>query len=256
MRARPSRICSKNPSVRGIDMKRFVLRISIAAAAFTVGVALANTYRLNKTPTISPIAMPIAELRLRDDCFPGKSLEITVTSTSSYFPRGLLSSNERSDQFTDWYAKHLRAMDEAPLHYPDKQMLETYRFLWLRSFHHPVAVRLWKTETDQFITVNELSGAGGYEPGTSILKSQRRLSQDEWDAFMRLLEYSCYWEQPTEDTKDRGFDGAQWILEGFREGRYHAVDRWTPQSGSFREACLYLLKLSRLKIDTKTEPLY
>lgn len=238
-------------------MKRFVFRISVAIAAFAVGVALASIYRLNKAQTISPSAMRIAEVRLGRDCFPGKSKEFTATSTSSYFPRGLLSQSEWGDQFqNDWYSKHLRAMEEAPLFSPDAQVRESYRFLWLRSFHHPVGVRLWKTESDQFITVNELSGAGGYEPGTSILKSQRRLSQGEWDAFMRHLEYSCYWEQPTEDPKDRGFDGAEWILEGFREGRYHVVERWTPTAGSFRDACLYSLKLSRLKIDTKTEPLY
>lgn len=238
-------------------MKRFVLRISSAIAAFAVGVTVASIYQHNKSQTISPIAMPVAELRLGDDCFPGKSKEFIATSASSYFPRGLLSQNEWSDQFrTEWYSKHLRAMKEPPLAFPDEQVRESYRFVWLRSFHHPVAVRLWKTETDQFITVNELSGAGGYEPGSSILKTQRRLSQDEWDGFRRVLEYSCYWEQPTDDPKDAGFDGARWLLEGSREGRYHAVDRWTPTSGSFREACLYMLKLSRLKIDTKTEPLY
>lgn len=237
-------------------MKRFALRISIAAAAFAVGVALANIYRPSKTQTISPIAMPMAEVRLGSNCFPGKSNEITAISTSSYFPRGLLSQNEWSDQFkAEWYGKHLRAMQEAAL-FSDKDVRESYRFLWLRSFHHPVAVRLWKTDTDQFITVNELSGAGGYEPGTSILKTQRSLSQDEWDAFMRMLEYSCYWDQPTDDPKDRGFDGSEWILEGVREGRYHLVNRWTPTGGSFRDACLYMLRLSRLKIDKKTEPLY
>ncbi|HXQ74218.1 MAG TPA: hypothetical protein VN844_27185 [Pyrinomonadaceae bacterium] len=237
-------------------MKRFVFRISVAAAACAVGLAVASIYRLDKAQTIAPIAMPIAELRPGTDCFPGKSQEFTASSNSSYFPRRLLSQDEWRDQFkTDWYAKHLGAMDEAPLSFPDEQVRESYRFLWLRSFHHPVGVRLWKTEMDQFITVNELSGAGGYEPGTSILKSQRRLSQSEWDAFKRLLEYSCYWEQPT-DADDAGLDGAQWLLEGFREGRYHLVVRWTPQKGSFREACLYMLKLSRLKIDTKTEPLY
>lgn len=238
-------------------MKRFVLRISVAAAAFAVGVAVASIYPHDDTQAIAPIAMPVAELRLGTDCFPGKSQEFTATNTSSYFPRGLLSERERSDQFlTDWYTKHLRAMKEAPLPFPNEQMLESYRFLWLRSFHHPVAVRLWNTGTDKFISVKEMSGAGGYEPGTSILMTQRKLSQHEWDMFMRALENTCYWEQPTEDPKDAGFDGARWVLEGFREGRYHAVDRWTPQKGSFREACLYMLKLSRLKIDTKKEPLY
>lgn len=238
-------------------MKRFVLRIFIAAAAFAVGVALVSIYRGENTETISPIAMPIAEVRLGRDCFPGKSKEIAALRTPSYFPRGLLAQDEWRDQFRmDWYTKHLRAMNETPLHFPDNMVRESYRFVWLRSFDHPVAVRIWKSETDQFISVNELSGAGGYEPGISILKTQRRLSSDEWDSFRRVLEYSCYWDQPTEDPDEAGFDGAQWVLEGVRDGRYHVVDRWTPESGSFREACLYMLKLSRLKIDTKSEPLY
>lgn len=237
-------------------MKRFALRISIAAATFAVGVALVSIYHPGDRHTIGPIAMPLSELRLGKDCFPGKSKEFTAASTSSYFPRDPQSQREWPGQFrTEWYAKHLRAMEEAPLSFPDEQVRESYRFLWLRSFHHPVAIRLWKTDTDQFISVKEANGAGGYEPGTLILKEQRRLSQDEWDAFMRVLEYSCYWEQPTEED-DAGLDGARWILEGFRQGRYHAVDRWTPQRGTFREACLYMLKLSRLKIETKSKPLY
>lgn len=238
-------------------MKRFAFRISIAAAAFAVGIAVASIYRHENTETISPIPMPVSELRLGQDCFPGKSKEIAAIRTPSFFPRNVLAQEEWSDQFKmDWYGKHLRAMNEVPLHFPDKMVPESYRFLWLRTFNHPVAVRIWNTGTEVFINVKELSGAGGYEPGRMILTEQRRLSQDEWDAFMRLLEYSCYWEQPTEDSEDAGFDGAQWILEGVRNGRYHVVDRWTPTSGSFREACLYMLKLSRLKIDKKTEPLY
>lgn len=237
-------------------MQRFALRISVAAAAFAVGLGLASIYHPRAALTIRPIAMPMSELRLGKDCFPGKSREFTATSSSSYFPRDPQSQREWPGQFrTDWYTKHLTAMKEAPLSFPDEQVRESYRFLWLRSFHNPVAVRLWKTDTEQFISVRETSGAGGYEPGDLILMTQRKLSQDEWDAFMRVLEYACYWEQPTEED-DAGLDGARWILEGFREGRYHSVDRWTPQRGSFYEVCLYMLKLSRLKIDTKTEPLY
>ena len=238
-------------------MKRLVLRISIAAAAFAVGVAIASSYRRDNTETISPIAMPVAELRFGKDCFPGKSKEIAALRTPSYFPRGLLAQGEWQDQFRmDWYGKHLRAMDEAPLHFPDKMAPESYRFVWLRSFHHPVSVRIWNTGTELFINMKELSGAGGYEPGRMIRTEQRRLSQGEWDAFMRLLENSCYWDMPTENIDDAGLDGAQWILEGVREGRYHVVDRWTPQSGTFHAACVYLLELSGLKVDTKSEPLY
>lgn len=238
-------------------MKRLILRISIAAAAFAIGITIASVYSRETTHTISPIAMPVAELRLGKDCFPGKSKEIAAIRTPSFFPRGVFAQEEWSDQFKmDWYGKHLRAMNEEPLHFPDSAVRESYRFLWLRSFHHPVAVRIWNTGTEVYISVKEMSGAGGYEPGKVILTEQRKISQGEWDAFMRLLENSCYWDLPTQNPDDAGFDGAQWVLEGVRESRYHIVDRWTPQRGTFHAACVYLLKLSGLKIDTKSEPLY
>jgi hypothetical protein len=222
-------------------MKRFLFRLAVAIAAFAIGVTVAFIYRRDVTETISPPAMPIAEVRFLDDCYPGKSTEHVT---------------HHGRRMMEWYSKHLGAMDEAPLYARDNAEQETYRFLWLRSFHHPVAIRIWKSGTDHFISVKELSGAGGYEPGNLILAEQRRLAPAEWDAFTRLLRHSCYWELPTENTEEIGFDGAQWILEGVRGGRYHIVDRWTPTSGSFREACLYALKLSRLEIDTKSEPLY
>lgn len=70
-----------------------------------------------------------------------------------------------------------------------------------------------------------------------------------------LLDQSCYWQLRPE-IDDSGLDGAQWILEGVKEGRYHVVDRWTPQIGDFREACLYLLKLSNPSIDLSREDIY
>jgi len=39
------------------------------------------------------------------------------------------------------------------------------------------------------------------------------------------------------------------LSEGVKKGKYHIVDRWCPEEGVYREAALYLIKLSRLKID-------
>jgi hypothetical protein len=222
-------------------MKRFLFRLSIAIAAFAIGVTVASIYRRDAIETTNSPAVRIAEVRFRNDCYPGRSTE---------------NAPRHGRRMSEWYSKHLRAMAEAPLYAADNAEQETYRFLWLRSFHHPVAVRIWKSGTDHFISLKELSGAGGYEPGNIIFAEQRRLAPAEWDGFTRLLRSSCYWELPSENPDEIGFDGAQWILEGVRGGRYHIVDRWTPTSGSFREVCLYALKLSGLKIDTKTEPLY
>lgn len=45
-----------------------------------------------------------------------------------------------------------------------------------------------------------------------------------------------------------GDDGAQWIVEGVRSKRYHVIDRWSPKD-NYRLACLYLLKLSRIRVN-------
>jgi hypothetical protein len=73
----------------------------------------------------------------------------------------------------------------------------------------------------------------------------RSLSENDWDAFVMHLEHSEYWSMSTKD--DRMLtDGAQWIMEGYREGRYHVVDRQSPDAGAYRDACLHLLRQSGL----------
>jgi hypothetical protein len=101
----------------------------------------------------------------------------------------------------------------------------------------------------RFISVKELDGAGGYEPGKLKLDRKRELTLEEWSGFMRHLDDSCYWQLLSQDHAD-GNDGSQWIFEGIKGGRYHVVDRWTPQNGSYRELCLFMLQLSGLKLDS------
>src|SRR5215471_17992706 len=63
---------------------------------------------------------------------------------SNYFPPEALNQNAKLDDFkVQWYSKFLNAMHEPSLwEMPKTQKTKTYRFLWLRSFHHPVSVRL------------------------------------------------------------------------------------------------------------------
>jgi hypothetical protein len=142
----------------------------------------------------------------------------------------------------EWYSRHLKAMDETSLDSMAGSD-ETYRFLWLRTFHHPIAIRVWRKAEERNMVFKELDGAGGYDPGKLIANQTRQLGADEWDKFIDLLQQASYWRLPT-DSKDGGCDGAQWVLEGKKDNQYHIVDRWSPQSGSYSEACLYLVKLS------------
>lgn len=235
-------------------MRRMFLRLATALLTFCLGVAVTVISSIKRTenpgtPTVV-VTVEVPFTPVATGCYPGQSLETSLMDKESFFPPKVLAQDQGGNQFrNEWYSKHLSAMNEEPLYSPEDEWVESYRFLWLRTFHHPVAVRIWKCGSVRFISVKELDGAGGYEPGKLKFERQRELTPDEWSEFKRHLDDSCYWQLPTEDD-NLGTDGAQWIFEGVKGGRYHIVDRWTPRSGSYRELCLYALKLSGLKVDT------
>jgi hypothetical protein len=153
-----------------------------------------------------------------------------------------------------WYSRHLEAMNERPLA-ALKDEDESYRFLWLRSFHRPVAIHVWRAGGQYFMVVKRLNGRGGYDPGGFDLYWARSLSENDWDAFRMHLEHSQFWLMPTvEDIHAQ--DGAQWIMEGYREGRYYVVDRQSPVAGPYHDACMYLLRTSGLLAETPADEVY
>lgn len=155
----------------------------------------------------------------------------------------------------------IRAMKEPSLfeRHADKT-IEQYRFLWLRTFHKPIAVRIQKDNSGFTLRGVRLSGEGGYEPGHIEHDETIILSQDQWNGFLKLLDKSSFWLLPTEEKDAGGFDGAQWVLEGQRAGKYHIVDRWSPHSradkrqlNDFVVCCRYLLKMSKQEVPKKDD---
>jgi hypothetical protein len=132
---------------------------------------------------------------------------------------------------------------------------ESYRFLWLRSFHAPIAVRLWRSNGQHFLVVKQLRSRDDDRPGKILISRINSLSEEEWNNFKKLLHESSFWkllvEEPTVVNPDGSItvyaDGAQWIMEGASDNCYHIVDRHSAK-GEYREACLYLLKLSGLQV--------
>ena len=184
-------------------------------------------------------------------CFPGRSSDISrLRVNDQYFPQDVPPS------LVKWFSRLLRAMNEPSLLSSNDSLDEVYRFLWLRSFHHPIAVRVWRTGDKYFLNAVELRGAGGYEPGKELARKARELSSEEWVTFTRSLDESCFWNLPLQNPEYQGEDGAEWIIEGTRLGRYHLTDVWSPTSGPYRGACIYLLSISGLGIDEKSEDLY
>lgn len=170
-----------------------------------------------------------------------------------YFPKGVFSNDlQESDFVARWYSKHLRAMAEPSLLIAarDKAVID-YRFLWLRTFDHPIAIRLAiQPDGTASLTGKVTSGHGGYEPGRVSQSESLEVSKAGVQRFNDFLQLASFWSLRTnEDTG--GNDGAQWVLEGVKNGSYHVVDRWTPRGGDYRNLCLYLLELSRIKVDPK-----
>jgi hypothetical protein len=223
-------------------MTRILLKLGVALITFTLGVSLTAIYWLYYAP--DAVVPHVARVDAHYSCFPGLSLRVVKSkSQTEYFP------------LYDLYSVYLKAMNEPPLpSLVDED--ESYRFLWLRSFHRPVMVHVWRKGDRYFTVAKRLNGRGGYAPGTSDLYWARSLSVDGWDCFMMHLEHAQFWQMPTTDNGLMAQDGAQWILEGYREGRYHVVDRQSPDAGAYRDACLYLLRQSGLLAETPTTEIY
>ena len=173
----------------------------------------------------------------------------------TYFPEQVLGDDAQEAKFkVEWYSKFLTGLHEPSLWESSKnQKTETYRFLWLRSFDHPISVRL-DTQSDgtALLTTKISSGHGGYEPGKLIENRARKLNREQTRWFLDRVEELKFCSLPTTPPKDArtvGLDGAQWILEGVKDTQYHVVDRWSPDNGAVRTLGLaMLIDLAHLKL--------
>ena len=196
--------------------------------------------------------------------FPGLSKEVSQISKgkSGFFPKGVFAESSwqtadlnRDDFVNDWYGKFLKAMKEPSLLDVTEKNTEVYRFLWLRTFDHPISVRIEHDPSVTKLIFIEMSGQGGYEPGKLIRRTEKPIDDEKWSSFLKLLDQADFWNLE----KDKGIggtDGSEWVVEGFRDGRYHLVDRWSPDEGKYREFCTYLLKLSGIDTYTLGDDLY
>jgi len=170
-----------------------------------------------------------------------------------YFPQGVLEDNAQGDSFrSDWYSKHLKALEEPSLLQKSKDSTaESYRFVWLRTFHHPIIVRVdIQANGGAELTTKASSGAGGYEPGKLVENTSRPLTQKQIEGFLATIQRLQFWELPTHETPETvGCDGSQWIIEGIKNGKYHVVDRWTPTKGAIHDLGLtFVFGLAQMRI--------
>jgi hypothetical protein len=169
-----------------------------------------------------------------------------------YFPNLSMDHNQGlSDVEVNWYTSALKAMGEPSLLELSKTPAHVYRFLWLRSFHNPVAVRM-NVDKDgtSLLTVKVINGRGGSAPGGHVKSESRRLSKEYTQGFLDDVRELGYWSLPTDVPENHGgCDGADWILEAVKDGRYKLVVKWSPEKGAVRTLGLaMMIRLAELKL--------
>lgn len=152
-----------------------------------------------------------------------------------------------------WYSEMLFALHEPVLsnYNGDK---EIYRFTWLRTFHHPVAIRIEKQNDAIKLFTKVCNGAGGYRPGKLIFDSSFDIESDIFNLLVKKVDENKFWQMETE-IPNGGMDGAEWILEVVRNNKYHIVTRWSPtiekKQKNFGNIGRYFISISRIKKEEK-----
>ena len=133
---------------------------------------------------------------------------------------------------------------------------EVYRVGISPTFENPVLFRIAKDYNGVVLISKRISGQGGYDPGRLKQQKTRKLSNEEWNQFLKLLEAASFWNLPTDlvnspDQKGQMticLDGTDWLIEGHRNNKYHGVVRYCPESTEFMAVGRYLLNISGLKL--------
>jgi hypothetical protein len=165
-----------------------------------------------------------------------------------YFPAGALDGDSGRDRAkSERYSSLLKGLREPSLWELSQKdpHAEAYRFLWLRAFDRPVSVRFTlRTNGTAWLHTKVSSHTGTGDGGgnsSSLSWMPRSWARSLQTAFTNahLLEPRPPREYPTA----AGIEGAEWILEGVKDGRYDVIDRWSPPIGDpVREAGVAALK--------------
>lgn len=176
----------------------------------------------------------------------------SLAAQTRYFPEKTFGDDPRLDRFVSgWYSGQLTALKEPSLLELSKALpAESYRFLWLRTFHHPVAIRVdVQADGSATLTTKIASGAGGYKPGNLIVNTFRALTKDEAKKLIAQVNDSGFWQLPSYERNGGGADGSEWIIEAAAHGKYHLVSEWTPEKGPiFDLGTTFLFGLAKIDI--------
>lgn len=156
--------------------------------------------------------------------------------------------------YRDWFSRHLSALNEPSL--VSKLNPDTFylRFLWLRSFHSPVAIRVEIAALkDAELSFTMTDGEGGYDSGGVSTSFSRKLTNEEMGTLGELTERAEICRSRL--GKPVAIDGARWVFERRHGNNYCAVNIHSPRNDEFAELGRFLLQLSGFK-ESDHQPIY
>ncbi len=165
-------------------------------------------------------------------------------SAAPFFPHGIIT-----EFYAGWFTEHLNALGEPPIHSMGRNVT-AYRFLWLRTFDSPIAIRAETQNSRTVLSSKQADGEAGFETGRIVVDTWRELADAEWSQIVAMIGEIGFWNLPAENLEAVGLDGAEWVIEGIDAGRYHVCHRWSDVAAeSIAKFGLLLLELSGISVD-------
>jgi hypothetical protein len=153
-----------------------------------------------------------------------KTLErVNASFFQDYFPPQTFNSPAATFR-VHWFSSDMYALGERPLWPPSSGSGTTYRLTYLPAFGGPSVVTLSVAPDGQGnVAIKTV------DPDREVTKIDEAVSvpRERLDRLFALLDQAHFWATPTE-LPQRGRDGAEWIMEGVRDGKYRTVVRWCP----------------------------
>jgi len=148
----------------------------------------------------------------------------------NYFPAKTFGKGQWAESEASVYSFILKKLEEPPLFTKvQNPSAEAYRFLWLRTFHNPVAVRMEvQPDGSSILTIKVADGHAGFPRTitTLIQSTTRSLSRQQTEKFRKKAQTQGFWNAATHKKGGpAATDCDGWILEGIEKRNYHVVVR-------------------------------
>jgi hypothetical protein len=163
----------------------------------------------------------------------------------TYFPPDAFTGRD-AERRVSGYSSAFYGLGQKPLWPPSSQVETSYRFTYLGAFTGSKVV----TVTAQADGTARIEAKDGLD--TKHHDESRTVGADRLAEFLGRVNKAHFWEMPTE-LPSLGLDGADWILEGVQDGRYHVVVRWCPdinryyKDKAFADAARFMFDLAGQK---------